>query len=144
MPIEIKKSSVHGSGVFATRGIASGERLGLYAGRRHAPGKPPLVDDGTEFTRVFALSDGSSIDGSVRGNATAHLNHSCEPNCEAIEEWDADSRLQIVFVARRRIRRGAELFIDYALQIERDDAGEYACRCASPKCRGTMAIAPAG
>ena len=144
MHIEIKKSSVHGRGVFATRGIASGERLGVYASGRHTPGKHPLVDAGREFTRVFASSDGSSTDGSVQGNATAHLNHSCEPNCEAIEERDADGQLQIVFLALRRIRRGDELFIDYSLQTEPDDAGEYACWCTSQKCRGTMAMEQPG
>lgn len=144
MPIRIKQSSVHGRGVFATRDIAPGERVGVYAGRRHAPGEFPLVDAGIEFTQIFALSDGSCIDGSVRGNVTAHLNHSCGPNCEAIEEWGAGGRLQIVFVALGEIRRGAEVFIDYALQTELDDAGEYACRCASALCRGSMTAAPAG
>lgn len=109
MPIRIKQISVHGRGVFATRDIASGERVGVYAGRRHAPGASLLVDAGIEFTRVFALSDGSCIDGSVRGNVTAHLNHSCVPNCEAIEEWGAGGRLQIVFVALRNIQRGTDL-----------------------------------
>ena len=62
---------------------------------RHAPGDLPLVDACIEFTRVFALSDGSCIDGSARGNATAYLNHSCGPNCEAIEEWDAGGELDL-------------------------------------------------
>ena len=65
------------------------------------------------------------------------------PNCAANEERDADGRLQIVFVTQRRIRRGSELFIDYALQTEANDAGEYACHCKSRRCRGTMTVAPA-
>jgi SET domain-containing protein len=32
------------------------------------------------------LADGRVIDGSVGGNSARWLNHSCQPNCEAIED----------------------------------------------------------
>ena len=77
MPIRVDPSSIHGSGVFATRDLAASEPVGVYAGRRFEAGALPDIDADQELTYVFGLSDGSCIDGAVQGNATAHLNHSC-------------------------------------------------------------------
>jgi len=73
----------------------------------------------------------------VSGNAAKWINHACDPNCEADEE---DGR---VFIrALRNIKAGEELNFDYALMLDgRHTAkvkAQYACRCGSPKCRGTM------
>ncbi|WP_434667237.1 SET domain-containing protein-lysine N-methyltransferase [Paraburkholderia sp. A3BS-1L] len=42
----------------------------------------------------------------------------------------------------RNIAPGEELFIDYALEVAPEMAGEankeYACRCRTKRCRGTM------
>jgi hypothetical protein len=48
-----------------------------------------------------------------------------------------------VFIdATRDIRKGEELGYDYQIGRDRDDPPNvdliYACRCDSPKCRGTM------
>ena len=137
--VEVRTSGIHGQGVFAARNIAAGERIGVYAGRRYEPGNHLEVANDNELTYVFALSDGRSIDGAQGGNATAHLNHSCEPNCNAVEEVDRAGQLQIVFEALVPIASGAELFIDYALQLEPGDKGKYQCLCRRPRCRGSMA-----
>ncbi len=136
--IEVRRSSVHGLGAFATRGLQRGSVLGRYAGRRYAPGEAAARDWDTALTYVFGLSDGGIIDGGEGGNATRHLNHSCAPNCQAYE-MDGDNGLEVVFEARRRIQAGDELFIDYALDIGDSDPADFPCRCGAPRCRGTMA-----
>jgi uncharacterized protein len=137
--IEVRQSSVHGQGAFATRPLQRGRPIGTYGGRRYAPGESNEREWDNGLTYVFGLSDGSIIDGSDGGNATRHLNHSCAPNCVAFEVSSEDGETQVVIEARRRIRAGEELFIDYALDIGEDDPAEYPCSCGAPKCRGTMA-----
>jgi SET domain-containing protein len=80
------------------------------------------------------------IDALYGGNASRWINHACEPNCEADEQ---DGRVFIQ--ALRDIAPGEELFYDYGLVIDDRYTAklkkQYACRCGSPICRGTM-LAP--
>lgn len=135
--VEVRRSRVHGHGVFAIRTLRAGEQIGRYAGRRYAADH---MEDAwnDRLTYLFGLSDGSMIDGAQGGNATRHLNHACEPNVEAIEEYDASEELVIVICATRRIAAGEELFLDYALEVDGDDPAAYPCACGSPRCRGTL------
>lgn len=143
--IQVRRSGVHGKGVFALQAIAAGTRLIEYKGeligwpealRRHPhdPAQP-------NHTFYFHVDDGHVIDANVGGNASRWINHACDPNCEA--QLLDDGR---VFIdALRDIQPGEELFYDYGLVIdERYTAKlkkEYACHCGSPNCRGTM-LAP--
>ena len=141
--IELRPSSVHGLGAFARRGLPPGHTIGTYEGRRYRPGDGPAQPEQPgqpDLTYVFGLSDGTMIDGGDGGNATRHINHSCEPNCQASEVLDEDGRLHIEIRSRRRIRAGEELFIDYRLDVGDADPADYRCRCGSPRCRGTMAV----
>jgi uncharacterized protein len=138
--IEVRDSEVHGLGAFARHGLQRGRELGPYTGRRYTAGEMAERDWDNELTYVFGLSDGSLIDGSEGGNATRHINHSCQPNCQAYEVTDDDDgQLRVVIEAKRRIRAGEELFIDYALDIGDDDPADFPCRCGAKACRGTMA-----
>jgi SET domain-containing protein len=141
-PIEVRESSVHGLGAFATQPLRRGQEIGVYLGRRYAPGEVAEHDWDNTLTYVFGLSDGSIIDGGDGGNATRHLNHSCAPNCQAYEVERDDGSLRVVIEAKRRVRAGAELFIDYALDIGGDDPADFPCHCGAAKCRGTMAAKP--
>jgi hypothetical protein len=144
--IKTQHSPVHGTGVFAATHIAQGQRLGTYEGRRYTARQATRRDWDPALTYVFGLSDGSMIDGSDGGNETRHLNHSCEPNCEAHEEVGPRGRLSIVFYALGEVRAGDELFIDYGLLVDEPTTpAEYQCGCRSLRCRGTMlASAPDG
>lgn len=139
LPLEVRRSAVHGDGAFATRGLPRGRRVGVYAGRRYAPGE--LLDQPWDnaLTYLFGLSDGTCIDGGEGGNATRHINHSCAPNCAAVEVTAEDGTLDVVIQTLRRVRTGEELFLDYALDIGDQSPEAYPCRCGSHLCRGTMA-----
>ena len=135
--LELRPSAVHGLGAFARRGVPPGHTIGLYEGRRFRPGDGPV--ERPDLTYVFGLSDGTLIDGADGGNATRHINHSCEPNCQASEITDEDGVLHIEIRTRRRIRAGEELFIDYRLDVGDADPQAYRCHCGAARCRGTLA-----
>ena len=137
--VEVRHSSVHGHGVFAARELPPGTLVGVYAGRRYGAREAGAMawDDG--LTYLFGLSDGTLIDGAQGGNATRHLNHACEPNCEAVEEYADDGPLTVRIETIKAIRVGEELFLDYALDIDAgDDPADYPCRCGLARCRGTL------
>ncbi|WMY08204.1 SET domain-containing protein [Paraburkholderia phenoliruptrix] len=143
--IAVRRSGVHGKGVFALEPIAAGERLIEYKGERiswkEALRRHPHNPDEPNHTFYFALDSGKVIDGKVNGNSARWINHSCAPNCEA-EEIDG----HVYVHALRDIAEGEELFYDYGLVIDARQTKklkkEYECRCGSRKCRGTMLAPP--
>ena len=143
-PVEVRSSSIHAQGAFATRDFAKGERIMEYLGERiDAFTAGERYDDDNmprHHTFLFGLSDGQYIDAGVDGNEARYINHSCDPNCKAEEE---DGRIYIY--AKKKIKAGEELTYDY--RLERDGKRKkswnklYACHCGSKNCRGTM-LAP--
>jgi SET domain-containing protein len=136
----VRRSSIHGKGVFAMRPLASGERVLEYKGeltsRREAVHRHRR--DGAEgHTFLFGLSDGRVIDGSPGGNSARWLNHACVPNCETVEGAD-----RIFVHTLRSIDAGEDLFIEYLLSVDdpqdEDVRVQYACRCAAEGCRQSM------
>ena len=110
----------------------------MYAGRRYGPNEY-RVGRNDQLSYLFALLDGSTIDGAQNGNVTRHGNHACTPNVEAVERYADNDELGLVISAIRRIRSEEELFLDHALVIDGDDAADYPCACGTCACTGTMA-----
>ena len=142
--IQIRKSGVHGKGVYALRDIAAGESLIEYIGEiiewKEALRRHPHDPSDPNHTFYFHIDEKHVIDANVGGNASRWINHACEPNCEADE---TDGRVFIK--ALRDLAPGEELFYDYGLVIDERLTPklkkQYQCRCGSPVCRGTM-LAP--
>lgn len=140
-PYEVRRSRIHGSGVYAVRPIRKGARIVEYQGERisHSEADARYAckgqDDGHTF--LFVVDDDTVIDAGVGGNEARFINHSCAPNCDTVIE---DGRVYIE--ALRNIEPGEELGYEYGLTWEStDDPGElanYACRCGASECRGTM------
>ncbi len=139
--IEVRKSAVHGRGVFAREPIRKGTRIIEYTGRRvpwkEAQDLPPFDPKNPFHTVFFSVGKDDVIDAAVGGNEARWINHSCAPNCETYEE---DGR---IFVhALRGLRSGEELFYDYKMipaeRRTRKVEKEFACYCGANKCRGTM------
>jgi SET domain-containing protein len=119
--------------------IAAGACLGTYDGRRLSPAQLLREEWDHNITYLFSLTNGKTIDGGRGGNATRHINHSCEPNCEAAEENSARGRLVVKIYALVAMQAGEEVFIDYGLIIDDTDSpAAYPCFCGAPRCRGTM------
>ena len=144
VPYEVRRSPIHGNGVFATRDIEPGELIDEYTGERISADESALRAEAgggpINHTFFFSLSDGSVIDGGSDGNDARYINHACEPNCEAQEE---DGRVFIF--ALQPIEKGEELNYNYALIYEERHTPAvkkaFACHCGAPSCTGTM-LAP--
>lgn len=141
LPIEVRRSAVHGWGAFASKLHKRGALVGRYTGRLYSPGEVGRRDWDPTLTFVFGLSDGSVIDGVEGGNDTRHINHSCHPNCIAYEVACEDGGSRIEIEALRTIRPGEEFFLDYGLDAGEGTADDFPCRCGAQACRGTL-VAP--
>lgn len=137
LPVAVRDSGIHGSGVFAVKSLRPGTLIGYYDGKRYVASEIEQHAWNHELTHVFGLSDGSVIDGADGGNETRFINHSCSPNCVAYEV-ERRGRAEIRIEVLHRIAEHAELFLDYSLSVGDNDAMDYACACGTPLCRGTL------
>ena len=135
----VRRSQVHGRGLFARSPYTLGEMIGEYRGRVIDVTKEDETSSASDpdpsYTLLFAVTDRITIDAGVNGNSIRFINHSCEPNCETTAEDDR------VFVhALRQIEPGEELTYDYNLRPGDSSYSpdDYPCRCGSKLCRGTM------
>ena len=142
--IQVRRSGVHGKGVYALQAIPKGTRIIEYKGEvvtwKQALKRHPHDPSDPNHTFFFHVDDDHVIDAAVNGNAARWINHACKPNCKAEEE---DGR---VFIdAARDIAPGEELFYDYGLVIDERYTPalkkQFECRCGARSCRGTM-LAP--
>jgi SET domain-containing protein len=144
--IKVKNSPIHGRGVFAETKLKKGECLIEYKGERiswkEAIRRHPHDPLQPNHTFYFSLENGNVIDAKNKGNAARWINHSCKPNCEAIEIDDAKLGSRVFLVAKKNIKPKEELFYDYSLSIDgkitKSIKKDYECRCGNKKCRGTM------
>jgi hypothetical protein len=139
--IAVRRSPIHGRGVFALRHIPKGTRIVEYKGElitdAEADRRYSRIHENSPHTMLFSVDDGLVIDATRRGNSARWVNHACAPNCEIDEK-----NHRIFIQALRAIRPGEELTYDYNLQIgekhTKSAKREHACQCGSRRCRGTM------
>lgn len=140
-PFEARESKIQGRGVFATRTIRGGTRLIEYRGEivtdTEADRRYPFEDDERHHTFLFRLDSGNAIDARPSRSIAKYINHSCDPNCEAVEE---DGRIFIDAI--RDIARGEELVYDYNYVLDEPHTAAnkrlYPCNCGAKNCRGTI------
>ncbi len=127
-PLRLLPSGIHGTGAFAARSFAAGTRVIEYVGE--------LIDKQESLKRceanneyIFSLDDQQDLDGNVAWNPARFINHSCQPNCEAVLE---DRHIWIV--AARDISPGEELTFNYGFDLE--EYRKYPCSCGAPGCVG--------
>lgn len=140
-PFEIRPSRIQGLGAFATRRIPSGRRLIEYTGERLTPeqadARYPDAAGERHHTYLFAIDDDVVIDAAVGGNDARFINHSCDPNCDAVIH---DGRIWIETI--RNVEPGEELAYDYAYVLEERHTPSakrrYPCTCGAANCRGTI------
>jgi len=141
LPLEVRSSPIQGLGAFATQRIPAGTRLIEYAGERltfaEAEARYPDVPDERHHTYLFAIDDDVVIDAAVNGNEARWINHSCDPNCDAVIDG---GRIWIETI--RDIAPGQELAYDYAQVLEERHTPaakrRFPCHCGAVNCRGTM------
>jgi uncharacterized protein len=121
--IVLRRSKIHGSGVFAAEPISKNKRIIDYAGelvrnRDSEAREERYLADGCIW--VFRVNRLWSRDAAVGGNVARFINHSCRPNC-----WIEIADKTIWIRASKPIRKGEELTYDYATDGEQT----IPCRC---------------
>jgi hypothetical protein len=143
--IQVRRSRLHGRGVFALRRIRKGTRIIEYLGERvshrEADRRYAEKDANDNHTFLFIVDRGVVVDGGSQGNDARFINHGCDPNCESEIE---DRRIFIEAI--RTIEPGEELTYDYQIGRSRSDPPNvdevFACRCGAESCRGSMLWPP--
>ena len=138
---EVRRSSVHGQGVFALRSFLPGQTILEYVGEiislQEALRRHPHDPQNPHHTFYFHIDDRRVIDGLYGGNDARWINHSCQPNCEPDEV-----RGRIFIRAKRPVFPGQELSFDYGLVSDEPLTealkAAHVCHCGAPQCKGTM------
>ena len=133
--IQVRRSRVAGKGVFALRDIRKGSTIVEYIGARRR--EKDVEDEEGDYVCLFGVGRGWVIDPRIDGNEARYINHSCAPNCEALQYG-----ARVYIEALRTIRKGEELFYNYQLNVgprpTRAERARYVCRCGAAACRGTL------
>jgi SET domain-containing protein len=142
--IQVRRSGIHGKGVFALQPIERGETIIEYRGEvitwKEALRRHPHDPSDPNHTFYFHIDDNNVIDGTYTGNSARWINHACAPNCQADE-----INGRIFIKALRKLKAGEELFYDYGLVIDERYTPalkkQFPCYCGAKTCRGTL-LAP--
>lgn len=114
------RRGLNGLGLFVLEDVRKGERVIEYVGDR--------IDDPEADRRsnryIFEVAKNLNIDGSPRWNVARYVNHACRPNCE-----DRIREKRVFYVAKRRLRAGEELTIDYGKEYYDHFIFPKGCRC---------------
>lgn len=136
--VEVRNSPIHGAGVYALKDIPVEaqiiEYVGEYIDKEESEtrawdqfAKHEENDEAAVY--IFNLDEKWDLDGNLPWNDARLINHSCEPNCEAITEEH-----QIFIYALKEIKEGEELFFDYGFDLESYE--DHPCLCGSKNCIG--------
>lgn len=147
--IVVRRSPMHGNGVFAAKDLPAGTELIAYKGRLITPKQadhwyPDEMETGHTF--LFTLNDRWIIDANVGGNDARWINHSCAPNCiPFLHEHPTDPRKdRVIIETLRAVREGDELGYDYGISFDVRYTARlkriWACRCGAPNCSGTLLV----
>ena len=127
--LTVKKSNIYGKGCFALMHFPARKKIELYEGeliRGSRRIQARIRKQMETAVKIITLDKETAIDGAVGGNETAYMNHSCDPNAFI----RIVPGLKVAVFARRDIRPGEELTIDY-----RDPYHPEVCRCGATNCR---------
>ncbi|HET8764868.1 MAG TPA: SET domain-containing protein-lysine N-methyltransferase [Rhodanobacter sp.] len=144
--LSVRRSPIHGNGVYAVVGLPAHTALIQYKGRLLTHAQADRLYDGgadTGHTFLFTLNDKYVVDANVDGNSARWINHSCAPNCRAyIEEVDGARRDKVMIESIRAIEAGEELTYDYGIVLDVPHTAKlkriWACRCGAKRCTGTL------
>lgn len=138
---EVRGSTIHSRGVFATEDIPVGARVIQYIGekvtkaeseRRGHRAWEKALKSGGGAVYLFTLNNRYDIDGAFGWNTARLINHSCDPNCEV-----HILRGKIWIIALRDISAGDEITFNYGFDLENYE--DHPCYCGSKRCVGFIA-----
>ena len=127
--LAVRKSPINGKGCFATLHFTRGKKIADYTGELITNAEANRRAT-RRLLRICAINSRWSLDGSLGGNGTHYINHSCEPNSFMKILYG-----HIQFYALRDISPGEEITIDYESTLHSD---RKRCYCGAKTCRGTI------
>ena len=127
--ITISPSLIHGLGVFAARGFASGESILIIDDSRVIDNRHPLQPELGEHEYHCATLARDKI--VLLQSPERYINHSCQPN--AYIKTIQDQRHVISLIP---IRAGDEITCDYSINCHGGEISQ--CACGHPECRSTI------
>lgn len=125
---EIKRSGIHGKGLFARSHIPARRKVGELGGELITQVEARRRARCSRSIMIVELGDGTAIDASRGGNYFRYVNHSCAPNA-----FMRVFRGHLEFYTLREIEPGEELTCNYG---ETHHEGTLTCRCRSDRCQG--------
>lgn len=126
--ILVKKSRIHGRGVFVKRTFHKDELVVHWDGAKLLTKKQVGRLPKRELTYVSSFDRGKFI---LHHPPARYINHSCAPNTHIDRRWMGDR-------ATRTIRKGEEITSDYGFEIAFGQ--DVLCRCGHQNCRRTLKI----
>jgi uncharacterized protein len=124
-PFRVGRSNT-GLGLFAVKKIARRASIVTYSGKMITTEEANRRERRFNARYMFEVNRHWTIDGSSRRNLGRYVNHSCEPNAEAVMR-----KRRIVFVAARTIQPGEEITVDYGEEYFEHFFKTDGCRCAA-------------
>lgn len=132
--LEVRKSKISGTGVFASKRISKGEKIAVFGGFVIDMKTLPKLKETNPRAYKTITDIGYQIDddlifaptNTTQFSAAEYINHSCNPNCGFSSP--------ITFTSMRDIQKGEELTMDYAICVT-SKLLEMDCACASIHCR---------
>ncbi|MBL0141629.1 MAG: SET domain-containing protein [Betaproteobacteria bacterium] len=120
-------SPITGRGLFAGGFIPKRAKIGEFEGEVVSIAEARRRAAKLKIVAIVEL-ERKAIDGRGLRTGFRFINHSCEPNTFMRRTKD-----RAEFYARRDIRKGEELTVDYE---DSHHEGRLRCRCGAPGCRG--------
>ena len=127
-----RKSNIHRHGLSAATNIKKGQKIIQYKGKKVSLSKvekDPKYNNEKEIY-LFNLNKRYDLDGDFKYNTARLINHSCNPNCEVLED-----NKQLWIFAMKDIEKNDELTYDYGFSFDKDYK-QYVCNCGSENCVG--------
>jgi hypothetical protein len=128
---KVHRSAISGKGIFATENICEGDVVFRCGGQLFR--NNDIHDGKARLQSLTGFAEGVYIGtpSDAPKGTDEYLNHSCDPNLWLLDE--------ITLVARRSIRIGEELTVDYSTwEIDEHWKLPGICNCKSLVCRGRI------
>jgi SET domain-containing protein len=125
----VRRSRIHGRGLFAGSAIPRRMKLGELSGVLRPIREANRDQLHRAVIKMVEVSRRWALD-CTHGNHFSLLNHSCQANC-----YLRIIRRRVEVYSRRPIARGQELTVDYG---ETMHPGGMGCRCGLPGCRSLL------
>ncbi len=124
--IKIKETKDTGKGMFAKEMIKRGEKVLVWGGNYTSDKRK--IDEAKSKGKLVLQWDENLYSIEDRGEDLGYyINHSCDSNT-----WMKDA---YTLIARRNIKIGEEVTVDYGLFENDNYVSKWTCNCGSPYCR---------